>query len=87
MKEWINHIKENPKDILPFIGVCLVCVLLCWLGHLAINSNKKVESTKVIVGSYYYNGHHYLAFWRDSYRPYTLDVIHDPDCVCWTLDN
>lgn len=80
MKEWIKHIKENPKDILPFIVVCLAVVLLCWLavGCSRTDNNKN----EIPVGHYDYNNHRYLVFDIKG----QLKVFHDPDCKCWTLE-
>lgn len=48
----------------------------------------KAMMRQCIVGSMDFKGHSYLVFTRPGASINgALDVMHDPDCICWLVDS
>lgn len=68
-----------------YIVVFLAAVLFAWLVSCSalknLDDQKRIDSA--VVGFTEYRGHSYLVF----YAAGNFSVIHDPECMCYSLNN
>lgn len=64
----------------------IVVFLAAVLFFCVVSCSHEQSLQRVVVGHCEEQGHSYI-FFRAEHEPYSLTVLHDPDCICYFLDD
>lgn len=74
------RLSSDPCEIFCFLGIgTLVGSILCFICMMDVNKESEYDSR---FKSFEYHGHRYLRY-MDSVNAFN-NILHDPDCPCWT---